>query len=1097
MRFSHFFIARPIFAAVLSVFITVIGGIAYGGLAVTQFPEIVPPTITVSASYPGASAQTVADTVAAVVEQEVNGVDGMIYMYSQSSSDGAMSLTVTFDIGTDIDKAQVLVQNRVASAEPRLPEEVRRSGITTRKNNPDLLLVVHLVSPDKTYDQVYISNYGLLNVRDVLARIEGVGSINMFGAREYSMRVWLDPERIAGLGMTAEEVLAALRAQNVQVAGGQIGEPPIAATGAFQTPVQLKGRLREAGEFEDIIIKSGADGRVVRLRDVARVELGALNYNTFGYQNRDPATVMVITQAPGSDALKTATAIKARMAEIAPSFPKGLDYRIVYNPTEFIEVSIKELNKTILEAVLLVVIVVLLFLQTWRATLIPVIAIPISLIGTFAVMQAFGYSINTLTLFGLVLAVGIVVDDAIVVVENVERKLREGLSPAEAARVSMDEVGAALIAIALVLSCVFIPTAFIGGITGQFYRQFAVTIATATIISAFVSLTLSPALAAILFRPHGHAPPKLTVGRVLSSPVRWFFAGFNWAFDRFATGYALLVRGLIAVTPLMLIAYAGLILLAIWFVQRTPTGFIPALDRGILITSVQLPPGAALARTDAVIRVINDIILTTPGARYTNVYAGRSGATFTNASNAGAIFIVLDDFLERAKKGQNINAVANALRQRFAREVPDAEVRVFVPPPVRGVGGTGGFSMRLQDKAGLGSAEFARIAQEFLREANQTPGLQNVFTTFQTSTPQVFVDVDRVKAQMLRVPVSSIFEAMRVYMGSAYVNDFNMFGRTYRVTAQADGAFRLDPENISRIRVRNLDGQMVPLGSVVTFKQISGPERVPRYNLFPAIEISGSGAPGVSSGQALEIIAGVAARSLPETVGYEWTDLSYQEVKAGRTGYVIFLLAVLFVFLALAAQYESWSLPVAILLIVPMCLLSAVFGVWLHGQDINILTQIAFVVLIGLAAKNAILIVEFAKQLEDQGQDRVTAAVAASKLRLRPIIMTSLAFTLGVVPLYIAQGAGAELRIALGTAVFWGMIGVTIFGLLFTPVFYVVVRRLTTGRLKRPGQTPTGGVPSGPRPAPVSPYEPGMAGASAAAIAAAAGGGGAKIQPAE
>ena len=1103
MSFSHLFIARPIFAAVLSVFITIIGAIAYGGLPVTQFPEIVPPTVTVTASYPGASAQTVADTVATVIEQEVNGVDGMIYMYSQSSSDGAMSLTVTFDLGTDIDKAQVLVQNRVAAADPRLPTEVRRAGVLTRKNNPDQLLVVHLVSPDKTYDQVYISNYALLNVRDVLARIEGVGSVNMFGAREYSMRVWLDPERIAGLNLTAEEVLAALQAQNLQVAGGQIAEPPIQTTGGFQTPVQLKGRLQGVSEFEDIIIKSGADGRVVRVRDVGRVELGALNYSTYGYQNRDPATVMVITQAPGSDALKAANAIKAKMAEIAPSFPKGLEYRIVYNPTEFIEVSMKELNKTIIEAIVLVVIVVLVFLQTWRATIIPVVAIPISLIGTFAVMQALGYSLNTLTLFGLVLAVGIVVDDAIVVVENVERKLRDGTSPVEAARASMDEVGAALIAIALVLSCVFIPTAFVSGITGQFYRQFAVTIATATLISMFVSLTLSPALAALLFKPHDHEPARLTASRIVFAPVTLFFTAFNWLFDRLALGYGALVRGLIRLTPVMMLIYVCLIATAVWLVQRTPTGFIPALDRGILISSIQLPPGASLARTDQVVRAVNEIILSTPGARYTNVYAGRSGATFTNASNAGAIFIVLDDFLVRAEKGQSIQSVASALRQRLSREVPDALVQVFIPPPVRGVGGTGGFSMRLQDKAGLGSIEFARIASEFIREANATPGLQNVFTTFQTATPQLFADVDRVKAQMLRVPVASIFENLRIYMGSAYVNDFNMFGRTYRVTAQADGLFRLDPDNISRIRVRNLDGQMVPLGSLVIFKPISGPERVPRYNLFPTIEINGSGAPGVSSGQALQIIQQVADRMLPETVGYEWTDLSYQEVKSGRTGYLIFLLSVLFVFLALAAQYESWSLPLAIMLIVPMCLLSAVFGVWLHALDINILTQIGFVVLIGLAAKNAILIVEFAKQLEDQGMDRVTAAVEASKLRLRPILMTSLAFTLGVVPLYAAIGAGAELRVALGTAVFWGMIGVTLFGLLFTPVFYVVIRALTSRRSK-PAATSSshdggGGshtVAPAAMPAVVRPYEPALAGGSAAALAAAAASG-SKIQPAE
>ncbi|NJO23089.1 MAG: multidrug efflux RND transporter permease subunit [Sphingomonadales bacterium] len=1040
MPFSRFFIRRPIFAAVLSMFITIIGVIAYFNLPLTQFPEIVPPTVTVNATYSGASAQTVADTVAAVIEQEINGVENMIYMYSQATSDGALSITVTFDIGTDIDKAQVLVQNRVASAEPRLPDEVRRSGVTVRKNNPDLLLVVHLVSPDKTYDQLYISNYALLNVRDILARIEGVGSVFLFGAREYSMRVWLDPERIASLNMTAEEVLAALRQQNVQVAGGAIGEPPMHSSGAFQVPLQLKGRLREASEFEQIVIKSGGGGRVVFLKDVARVELGALNYTTYGYQNGVPATVMGVTQAPGSDALKTANVIKQTMVEIAKSFPRGLEYRIVYNPTEFIEVSIRELYKTILEAIAMVVLVVLLFLQTWRATAIPVVAIPISLIGTCAVMLLLGYSINTLTLFGLVLAVGIAVDDAIVVVENVERRLKEGLSSADAARATMDEVGTALISIALVLSAVFIPTAFVGGITGQFYRQFAVTIASATIISAFVSLTLSPALAAILFKGHHeHTEPT-----GLMKPVHMLFDGFNRGFAAVAAGYGALVRGLARVTTLMLVVYAGLIAGAIAFVMHMPTGFIPALDRGIVIVSLQLPPGASLERTDAVVRKAQDIIHATPGFKHTSGYAGRSGSTFTNGSNVAAIFCVLDDFLERHDKGLTIHRAAQELRVRLAREINDATAQVFVPPPVRGVGGTSGFSMRLQDRAGLGSEAFSRAAQELIRAANSTPGIANTFTTFSTGTPQVFVDVDRMKAQMLKVPMANIFEAMRVYMGSAYVNDFNMFGRTYRVTAQADGAYRLDPENISRIRVRNADGQMVPLGSLVTFRETTGPDRVPRYNLFPAIEVNGQAAAGVSSGQALEIMQDVAARTLPPGVTYEWTDLSYQEKKTGRTGYYIFALSVLFVFLALAAQYESWSLPFAIILIVPMCLLSAVFGVWLHGQDINILTQVSFVVLIGLAAKNAVLIVEFARQLEDKGHDIVSAAVEACRLRLRPILMTSLAFTSGVLPLYFAKGAGAEMRIALGTGVFWGMIGVTLFGLIFTPVFYIVMRRLTT-----------------------------------------------------
>ncbi|WP_072387340.1 multidrug efflux RND transporter permease subunit [Hyphomicrobium sp. CS1BSMeth3] len=1052
MPISRFFIDRPIFAAVVSLFITIVGGIAYMGLPVTQFPEISPPTITVSATYPGAGAQTVADTVAAVIEQEINGVDGMIYMYSQSTQQGTMSITVTFDVGYDIDKAQVLVQNRVAAAEPRLPEEVRRSGVQVRKNSPDLLLVVHMVSPDSTYDQVYISNYALLNVRDVLARIPGVGEVNAFGAREYSMRVWLDPERIAALNLTAEEILGALRQQNVQVAGGSIGEPPMPNQGAFEQSLQLRGRLLDAREFEEIVIKTGADGRTVKLKDAARVELGAISYNTYGYMDRVPATVLAVTQAPGSDALKTASVVKDTMAQIAPNFPKGLEYRIIYNPTEFIEVSIKALMKTILEAIALVVLVIIIFLQTWRATLVPLLAIPISLIGTCAVMLALGYSINSLTLFGLVLSVGIVVDDAIVVVENVERRLREGLSPMEAARATMDEVGAALIAIALVLVAVFVPSAFVGGITGAFFRQFAVTIATATIISVFVSLTLSPSLCARLFKPHedhdaAHHRRK-SVGEIVMWPVHAGFGLFNRGFGALERGYGHFVRGLSWTAPIMLLVYAGLMAGSVMLVMATPTGFIPATDRGIVTISMTLPPGASIERTNEVFKEANDIILSTPGYKHTSGFVGRSGATFSNSSNAAALFSVLEDHDERDRLGLTIDSMTSDIRNRLA-VIKDAQVLVFVPPAVRGMGNASGFSMRLQDRQALGSATLYKASQDLIERARQTPGISNIFSTFQISTPQVFVDVDRVKAQMLRVPVGTIFEALRVYMGSAYVNDFNMFGRPYKLVVQADAGFRADPDNVSRIRVRNADGQMVPLGSLVTFREISGPERVPRYNLFPTVEINGTAAPGVSSGQALDIMQKIAAEALPPGVTFEWTDLSYQEKKAGRTGYIIFALSVLFVFLALAAQYESWALPFSIILIVPMCLLAATFGVWMEGKEINILTQISFVVLIGLASKNAILIVEFARQQEEMGKNIVEATVEACRMRLRPIIMTSLAFTLGVVPLYMATGAGYEMRQALGIAVFWGMIGVTLFGLVFTPVFYIVIRKLTEWRRGR------------------------------------------------
>ena len=1066
MRISRFFIDRPIFAAVVSMFITIIGAVGYMALPVTQFPEISPPTITISATYPGAGAQTVADTVAAVIEQEINGVDGMIYMYSQSTQQGTMSITVTFEVGYDIDKAQVLVQNRVAAAEPRLPEEVRRSGVQVRKNSPDMLLIVHMVSPDNTYDQVYISNYALLNVRDVLARVQGVGEVNAFGAREYSMRVWLDPERIAGLNVTAEEILAALRQQNVQVAGGAIGEPPMPSQGAFEQSLQLRGRLVEAREFEDIVIKTGADGRTVKLKDVARVELGAISYSTYGYMDGMPATVLAVTQAPGSDALKSAREVRALMAEVAKSFPRGLEYRIIYNPTEFIEVSIEALMKTILEAIALVVLVIILFLQTWRATLIPLLAIPISLIGTCAVMLALGYSINSLTLFGLVLCVGIVVDDAIVVVENVERRLREGFSPIEAARTTMDEVGAALIAILLVLVAVFVPSAFIGGITGAFFRQFAVTIATATVISVFVSLTLSPSLAGRLFKPHEEHQEnhRKTFGEIIFWPVHAFFRLFNRVFGAIENGYAKFVRGLSWASPLMLIIYVGLMAGAYVLVTSTPTGFIPATDRGAVIVSMSLPPGASVERTNEVFEQANEIVLSTPGFRNTSGFVGRNGTTFTNASNAAALFSILENHDERDRLGLTLDKITADLRQRLS-VIKDANILVFVPPAVRGMGNASGFSMRLQDRQALGSAALYNASQDLLAAARKEPGIANIFSTFQVSTPQVFVDVDRVKAQMLRVPVSTIFEALRIYMGSAYVNDFNMFGRPYRLVIQADASFRADPANVSRIRVRNADGQMVPLGSLVTFRETAGPERVPRYNLFPAVEVNGSAAPGVSSGQALEIMQRVAAETLPPGITFEWSDLSFQEKRAGRTGYLIFALSVLFVFLALAAQYESWTLPLAIILIVPMCLLAATFGVWWEGKDINILTQISFVVLIGLASKNAILIVEFARQQEEMGKDIVTATVDACRMRLRPIIMTSLAFTLGVVPLYLATGAGYEMRQALGIAVFWGMIGVTMFGLIFTPVFYIVIRRITEWRRRHKEGRRQGTIAPAPAPA--------------------------------
>ena len=1049
MRFSHVFIARPIFASVLSIMIILVGALAFRSLPVAQFPEVAPPTVVVTANYPGANAQIVADTVATVIEQEINGVEGMIYLSSQSTANGSVTITVTFELGTDLDQAQVLVQNRVAIAEPRLPEEVRRTGVVVSKNSPDLLMVVHMISPDNTYDQLYISNYALLQVRDVVARVKGVGSIRLFGLREYSMRVWLDPERLASLGMTAADVVSALQSQNIQVAGGALGEPPVDTAVAFQTSLQLRGRLRQPEEFGEIVIKTGEGGRLTRLRDVARIELGALNYLTNGFLDGKPAVVLAVSQTPGANALEVAEGVKRVMAEVSKDFPKGLEYRIVYNPTEFIQRSIDALVTTILEAVALVVIVVLLFLQTWRATIIPVVAIPVSLVGTFAVMAALGYSINNLTLFGLVLAVGIVVDDAIVVVENVERKLQEGMSPREAARATMDEVGVALISIALVLCAVFIPTAFLGGITGQFYRQFALTIAVATVISAFNSLTLSPALCAILLKHrHGHGERR---GFRLSSLTDWFFNGFNRVFGWLESGYAWLVGRVIRVSGLMLAIYAGLIGLTAYMFITVPQGFIPQQDQGYLITAFELPPGASLARTDDVVKRAEQVILETPGVAHTATFTGFSGATFTNAPNSGAIFVPLAPFEERAKTGMSAERILADLRARL-NQFREAQIFVIAPPSVRGIGTGGGFAMRIQDRRGRGLETLTNATYAMMFAANQTPGLVAVFTTFNANTPQIFVDLDRVKAQILDVPLQNIFETLRIYLGSAYVNDFNAFGRTYRVTAQADAEFRISAEDIAKLRTRSASGAMVPLGSLVTFREISGPYRLPRYNLYPAIELQGSTLPGISSGEGIQKMEELAARVLPDGISYEWTELSYQQKQASGSVIAIFALAVLFVFLALAAQYESWTLPLAIILIVPMCLLSAIAGVSLHGMDVNILTQVGFVVLVGLAAKNAILIVEFARQLEDAGRDRFEAAVEASRLRLRPILMTSFAFTLGVVPLYIATGAGAEMRQALGTAVFYGMLGVTFFGLIFTPVFYVVIRGLFGGRRAPAGE---------------------------------------------
>ena len=1043
MKISHFFIDRPIFATVVSILITLIGAIAYFTLPVAQYPEIAPPNITVSAQYPGASAETIAQTVATPLEQEINGVDNMIYMTSQSTSDGKLTITVTFKLGTNLDTAQVLVQNRVAIAAPRLPEEVRATGVTVAKQSPDMLMVIHLSSPDGSRDQLYISNFATLNIKDVLARIDGVGNVTVFGARDYSMRIWLDPDKLAARNLTAGDVVAALRASNVQVASGAIGQPPMPATTAFEINVETLGRLTEAHQFEDIVVKSDGS-RVTRLRDIARVELGARDYTTNGYLDARVAIPMGVFQRPGSNALATATALKKTMEELSKSFPAGIKYDIVYNPTDFIADSVNEVIVTIFEAVFLVVVVVVLFLQTWRASIVPIVAIPVSLIGTFAVLAALGYSLNNLSLFGLVLAIGIVVDDAIVVVENVERNLRAGLSPKDAAHKTMDEVGGALVAIALVLSAVFVPAAFLPGISGQFFRQFAVTIAASTVISLVVSLTLSPALCALLFKPHAvHTGGE----NILTRLVHAFFARFNRGFDWIAGNYGELVRRLIRATVVMLVAYGGLIGLTGWQFARAPTGFIPAQDQGYLINVIQLPPGSSLARTDAVAREAAKVILETPGVAHVVPIVGLDGSTFTNAPNSAVVFSPLDPFRERAKKGLDGPRMQALLNQRLSA-IQDAFIISIAPPPVRGIGNAGGFKMMVQDRRGRGLSALEESTNEMVGAANQTPGLSRVFTLFNTRTPKIYADLDPVRAEILGVTQDKLTEVLAIYLGSVYVNDFNLLGRTYRVTAQADGDFRQDIGTVSNLKTRNKRGEMVPIGSVASFNDITGPYRIARYNLYPAAELIGAIQPGFSSGSGLRAMERLAAERLPEGFGYEWTELAFQEKQAGDTALIAFGAAVIFIFLLLAAQYESWALPLAVILIVPMCLFAAIVGLTLRAMDVNILAQIAFVMLVGLAAKNAILIVEFAKQNEDEGQSLFDAVVAAARVRLRPILMTSFAFILGVTPLVIATGAGAEMRQSLGTAVFSGMIGVTLFGLVFTPVFYVVIRKLVASRGK-------------------------------------------------
>jgi hydrophobe/amphiphile efflux-1 (HAE1) family protein len=1049
MNLGRLSINQPILAMVLSIVLLIVGAIAYTTLPVAEYPQVAPPTVVVTTQYPGASAQTVSDTVATPIEQEINGVEDMLDLYSQATSNGQLTITVTFKLGTDLDKAQVLVQNRVAIAQPRLPEEVQRNGVVTRKNSPDLLMVVFMLSPDDTYDQLYISNYALRQVRDQLLRLDGIGDISIFAARDYSMRLWLDPDKIATLGMTAGDVLTAIRAQYLQITGGQIAEPPIADR-AFQPNLTFTGRLRDPAQFEDIVLKGGEEGRTVRLRDVARIELGALSSTTNGFLLRKEAVALLVFQRPGSNALSTAKGISDTMAKLKTEFPKGLDYNIGYNPTEFIAQSVSELIKTIYEAMVLVVIVVLVFLQGWRPAIIPIVAIPVSLIGTFAVMAALGFSINNLTLFGLVLAVGIVVDDAIVVVENVERHLRDGMTRRDAALRTMEEVGGALVSIALVLCAVFVPTAFLGGISGQFFQQFAITIAVATAISCFCSLTLSPALASLILQPHHEK----------QAPASWNFIGrgweaatgvFNRGFDRLSHGYGTAAAFVIRHSAAMLLIYVVLIGSAGWLLYTTPQGFIPAQDRGYVIVAVQLPGAASLARTTAVVKQIEAIALDTPGVVRVPALAGLSGATRTQSGNAAALFPVFDEPEVRIKKGLSAAVITAELRKRLSA-IEGAFIIVVPPPAVPGIGTGGGFTMRIEDRQGRGPDLLAAATDEVVAAARKAPGLTAVFSPFTANTPQVFVEIDRLKAQMLGVPIQNVTEAIETYFGSAYVNDFNILGRTYHVTAQADLQFRKETADLARLRTRNLAGDMVQLGSVVNFKDMAGPDRVARYNLYPSSEVQGDTLPGTSSTTALNIMQKIADETLPSGFSFEWTDLSYQQTTSANAGLYIFPICVLFVFLVLAAQYGSWTLPFAVILIVPMCLLAATIGVRIMGQDVNILTQIGFVVLVGLAAKNAILIVEFARDIEREGRDQLEAVVEACRLRIRPILMTSFAFILGVLPLVVSTGSGSEMRQAVGVAVFFGMLGVTLFGLIFTPIFYILVRRLAPGSVLIPGK---------------------------------------------
>lgn len=1038
MNFSAFFINRPIFAAVISIVIFVAGALAVWDLPIAEYPQVVPPTVVVTATYPGANPKVIAETVATPLEQEINGVEGMLYQSSQSIAAGSMSLTVTFELGIDPDEAQVRVQNRIDRALPRLPQEVQRLGVTAIKSSPNLTMVVHLTSPNDEFDDLYLSNFANLKIKDELARVNGVGNVRLFGSGDYSMRIWLDPNKIAALNLNASDVTQAIAEQNQQAVPGTLGAQP-SGSNAFQLSINVKGRLSTVEEFENIVINVGIGGQINRLKDVARVELGSSSYALRALLDNKPAVALPVFQSPGSNAIQISDDVRATMAELKKTFPKGVDYSIVYDPTVFVRGAIKAVITTLLEAILLVVLVVVLFLQTWRASIIPLVAVPVSLVGTFAFMSVMGFSLNALSLFGLVLAIGIVVDDAIVVVENVQRNISDGLTPKEATRKAMREVTGPIIATTLVLAAVFIPTAFTPGLTGQFYKQFALTITISTIISSINSLTLSPALAALLLKEKGAEKDWLSKS-IDFLFQRWLFTPFNKLFDRGSATYTKGVKKLIRMSGIVVIIYVGLLGLTFQQFNATPKGYIPTQDKQYLVSFAQLPDAASLDRTEAVMREMSRIVLEHPGVQSAVAFPGLSINGFTNSSNSGILFVPLKSFEDRPSADLSAEQIANDIRAQFGG-IQEAFVAIFPPPPVRGLGSIGGFRLQIQDRADLGYEALYEVTQNVLKKANESPEINNAFSSFQVNVPQLDVNLDRNQALAQGVSIDDIFNTMQTYLGSVYVNDFNRFGRTYQVNVQADESFRQNAEQVAQLKVRNNNGNMVPLGSFLSVTNTSGPDRVMHYNSYTTAEVNAGPAPGYSSGQAQAAVTRILKQELPIGMSFEWTDLTYQQELVGDSGNYVFPLIILLIILVLAAQYESVRLPLSIILIVPMTMLSAIIGVSIYGGDNNIFTQIGLIVLVGLATKNAILIVEFATELQEKGHNVTDAILEACRLRLRPILMTSLAFIMGVLPMVISTGAGAEMRKAIGVTVFSGMLGVTFFGLMLTPVFYYLLQR--------------------------------------------------------